>query len=303
MQRQVFVRSGTPRTPDFALGPPRSPRRGNARLGRSATPDICPTMVLHFAKWHGTGNDFILVDDRTGTFAASDELVQRLCDRHFGVGSDGLILIQAPRERGTRFHMEFFNPDASRSFCGNGSRCAFAFWSGLNGGVAEASFTAIDGLHMGEWREELVSVTLQDVKRLVHASDGPNVDFVHNGSPHEMVWVDDPATVAVPIEGPRRRHAPAHAPGGTNVNFVRARNGVVEMRTYERGVEAETLSCGTGVVAAALSALVRGQARVPVPVLTPGGALSVEAVLAGDGAVQLRLIGPVVEVFTGSIPI
>lgn len=260
-------------------------------------------MELRFAKWHGTGNDFILVDDRSGSFPASDELVRRLCDRHFGIGSDGLILIRAARESGTDFHMEFFNPDASRSFCGNGSRCAFAFWSGLNGGVPTASFSAVDGRHLGEWRDDLVAVTLLDVEGVRRGSDGSDVDFVHNGSPHELVWVDDPARVALMVDGPRRRYATAHAPGGTNVNFLRARNGVVEMRTYERGVEAETLSCGTGVVAAALSALVRGQAQAPVAVRTPGGTLSVEAQLEGEGAVELRLIGPAAEVFTGTITI
>lgn len=277
--------------------------RCNGRQGASVTTDICQTMELHFAKWHGTGNDFILIDDRNGSFPVSDEIVRRLCDRHFGVGSDGLILVQVPRQDGTRFHMEFFNPDASRSFCGNGSRCAFAFWSGLNDAAASATFTAIDGVHHGEWRKELVAITLQDVTEIIRCTDGSEVDFVQNGSPHELVWVDDPGSVAIMKDGPRRRNAPAHAPGGTNVNFLRARNGVVEMRTYERGVEAETMSCGTGVVAAALSALVRGQAQAPVAVRTPGGTLSVEALLNGDGASQLCLIGPVAEVFTGTITI
>jgi diaminopimelate epimerase len=260
-------------------------------------------MELRFAKWHGTGNDFILIDDRTGSFPASDELVQRLCDRHFGIGSDGLILIQAPREAGADFHMEFFNPDASKSFCGNGSRCAFAFWSGLCGNAASASFTAIDGVHQGEWRDGPVSVTLRDVAAVKRGSDGPDVDFIHNGSPHELVWVDDPAAVAIMTEGPQRRYASAHAPAGTNVNFMRVRNGGVEMRTYERGVEAETLSCGTGVVAAALSALGRGEVQAPVTVNTPGGELSVEARLHDGGASGIRLIGPVAHVFNGIVQI
>lgn len=260
-------------------------------------------MELRFAKWHGTGNNFILIDDRTGSFPVSDDLVQRLCDRHFGIGSDGLILIQAPREVGTDFHMEFFNPDASRSFCGNGSRCAFAFWSGLNGSAASASFSAIDGVHEGGWRDGLVAITLRDLATFMRGSDGPNVDFIHNGSPHELVWVDDPASIEIMVEGPKRRYAPAHTPGGTNVNFLRVRSGAVEMRTYERGVEAETLSCGTGVVAAALSALGRGEVQAPVAVRTPGGELSVEARLHNGGAANIRLIGPVVQVFNGTVQI
>ncbi len=260
-------------------------------------------MELRFAKWHGTGNDFILIDDREGMFPVTDELVRRLCDRHFGIGSDGLILIQGPRDPSSDFHMAFFNPDASRSFCGNGSRCAFAFWSGLIGARGPAAFTAIDGLHQGEWRDGLVAVTLRDVAMIKRGSDGESVDFIHNGSPHELVWVDDPASVAIMHEGPERRYAPAHAPGGANVNFLRVANGTVEMRTYERGVEAETLSCGTGVVAAALSALMRGSVRAPVRVSTPGGTLTVEARLDAEGAKDIRLIGPVSYVFNGAVSI
>lgn len=261
-------------------------------------------MVLHFAKWHGTGNDFILIDDRDRSFPAVEALVQRLCDRHFGIGSDGLILIRPASEPDTQFHMEFFNPDASRSFCGNGSRCAFAFWSGLTGGSTAARFSAIDGLHAGAWRDGLVAVTLRDVATIQRGKDGGRVDFVQNGSPHELVWVEDPAAVAIMVDGPQRRYAAEHAPGGVNVNFVRVQQGVVEMRTYERGVEAETLSCGTGVVAAALSALQRGLVQDPVAVRTPGGDLVVEAHLdAAGGASGIRLIGPVEHVFDGTIAI
>ena len=93
--------------------------------------DICACGILRFSKWQGTGNDFVLVDDRSGEFPSADlALVSQLCDRHFGIGSDGLILIQKPRQEGSDYHMEFFNPDGSQSFCGNGSRCAYAFWSG-----------------------------------------------------------------------------------------------------------------------------------------------------------------------------
>ncbi len=255
-------------------------------------------MELHFAKWHGTGNDFIVVHDHAGTFPADPEVIQRLCDRHFGIGSDGLILIQGPRASGSAFHMEFFNPDASRSFCGNGSRCAFAAWSRANGDAPSAVFSAIDGLHTGAWRNGSVAISLGDVDHVERTNDV--VDFIRNGSPHEVVWVDDPGGVKIMEEGPKRRYAQAHAPGGTNVNFVQVIDGTVHMRTYERGVEAETLSCGTGVVAAALSALHRGVAAVPVPVVAPGGRLSVEAERTNGGFSGLTLIGPVEHVFNGT---
>lgn len=259
-------------------------------------------MELQFAKWHGTGNDFVIVDDRSGTFPADPQLVKRLCDRHFGIGSDGLILLQAPREAGTQFHMEFFNPDASRSFCGNGSRCAFASWSRSNGNLPSAVFSAIDGLHQGEWHDGQVAIGLRDVS--IVETTAEDVDFIHTGSPHELVWVADPAAVRIMEEGPRRRYAPAHAPGGTNVNFLQVSDGAVYMRTYERGVEAETLSCGTGVVAAALSALQRGLVHTPVEVVAPGGRLQVEARSgASGGFTALRLIGPVQHVYSGSIRI
>jgi diaminopimelate epimerase len=258
-------------------------------------------MRIGFEKWHGTGNDFILIDDRAGSFPANDlDLVRRLCDRHFGIGSDGLILIQPPREEGTAFHMVFFNPDASRSFCGNGSRCAFAAWSGWNGNAHRARFTAIDGAHEGEWRDGLVAVTLQDVPSIWNEADH---DYIHNGSPHEVVRVLDVDAIDIMIDGPARAHHPRRGEGGTNVNYIRVQNGQVRMRTFERGVEAETLSCGTGVVAAALSALNRHEVQAPVPVRTRGGDLRVEAERVADGWGRIALIGPAVRVFTGEIAI
>lgn len=258
--------------------------------------------TLRFSKWHGTGNDFILVDDRDGRFPADDlDRVRRLCDRHFGIGSDGLILLQHPRMEGTDFHMEFFNPDGSRSFCGNGSRCAFACWSALNGGQVRAHFTAIDGAHTGGLVGGQVAVSLGRVSHVRRGIDGPDVDFIHNGSPHELVWVDDPAAIDLMHEGRRRRYDARHPDGGTNVNFLRVSDGRVRMRTYERGVEAETLSCGTGVVAAALSALDRGLVQAPVTVEAPGGILRVEAQRDGEGYDHIVLIGPAQQVFTGGI--
>ena len=140
--------------------------------------------ILPFSKWQGTGNDFILVDDRAGTLAADPvALARRLCDRHFGVGSDGLILLQQPRETGTDFHMDFLNPDGSRSFCGNGSRCAFAFRSTLLGDRSAARFTAIDGMHTAQWTNGEVEVSMRDVQAIERLDE--HVDFIHTGSPHK----------------------------------------------------------------------------------------------------------------------
>ena len=260
-------------------------------------------MEIRFEKWEGTGNDFIVVDDRKAGFPIDDRsLIARLCHRHFGIGSDGLVLLRSAGSGPVEFHMEFFNPDGSRSFCGNGSRCAFAFWSMLTGAKGPVRFTAIDGEHTGEWVGEEVAISVSGIRGVDQGTDGPDVDFAHTGSPHEVVWVDDVEAIDLATEGPERRYAVRHGSGGSNVNFVQAHHGGIRMRTYERGVEAETLSCGSGVVAAALSAVQRGAASAPVQVLTRGGLLRVEVGRSGgDGFDQIRLIGPVSRVYCGTI--
>lgn len=262
-------------------------------------------MELVFEKWHGTGNDFIVVDDRAGLFPAQDLTgIRRLCDRHFGIGSDGLILIRESRLIGTDFHMEFFNPDGSKSFCGNGSRCAFAFWSGLQGRPGKARFTAIDGAHEGGWQGTDVAVSLLPVEQVDRGIDGPDIDFIHTGSPHLLVWTPDVEAVDILADAPPRRRSALIWKDGCNINYLQPWGDGLSMRTYERGVEAETLSCGSGVVAAALSALYRGMVTSPVIVRTRGGMLRVEAEHTNredfDG---IRLIGPAVRVFQGTFSI
>lgn len=258
---------------------------------------------LQFAKWHGTGNDFILVDDHSGTFPDADEqLVQRLCHRHFGIGSDGLVLVRPSRVLETDFHMEFLNPDGSRSFCGNGSRCAFAFWCSLMPGRSSARFTAIDGVHEAWWVGDEVCISLLPAGPLRTETDGSDVDQVHTGSPHEVVWVPDVDAVDLTKDGPIRRYAARHGERGSNVNYVQVRHDGLRMRTYERGVEAETLSCGSGVVAAALSAMNRGAVPASVAVHTRGGDLRVNARRSADGTFeQVQLTGPVQLVFIGAL--
>lgn len=260
-------------------------------------------MELRFSKWHGTGNDFILVDDRAAQFPAKDlGLVKRLCDRHFGIGSDGLILVQAPRSSDTDFHMEFFNPDESQSFCGNGSRCAFAFWRTLVGDRDHARFSAIDGLHEASLDPMGVRVSLAQPKYVERIAD--DIDFIHTGSPHLIVWVDDPQAIDIVPEAHRSRYNERFTKEGVNVNFLRWKTGRIEMRTYERGVEAETLSCGTGVTAAAIDALHRGHASgTSVPVHTRGGDLRVDVAMDNGRVSKVELIGPAQFVFSGSYSI
>lgn len=258
--------------------------------------------ALQFSKWHGTGNDFILVDDREAVLPKdASALARQLCDRHFGIGSDGLILLRAPQHEGTDFHTEFLNPDGSRSFCGNGSRCAFAFRSKLLGDRKSATFTAIDGIHEGRWTGDEVEISMRDVSGLERLGD--HRDLLNTGSPHLVIWVDDPATVDIIPVAHQHRYSARFAKEGVNVNFVRWQEGRLEMRTYERGVEAETLSCGTGVTAAALSAMARGHAAGSCAVRTPGGVLNVSANQGNGTFTEIMLRGPVQEVYGGSIAI
>lgn len=265
---------------------------------------VPPHMNIPFSKWQGTGNDFIVIDDRSGAFASMDmDLVKRLCDRHFGIGSDGLVRVQAPRTSNTRFHMEFHNPDGSQSFCGNGARCAFAFWLSLQHSDLvvgdEVSFTAFDGEHRGmALSKGEVAIAMRPPHGYDRLSDA--MDHWHTGSPHVVRWVEDPAVVDVVAEGRAVRNGARFAAAGVNVNFAAMHDGVVVMRTYERGVEDETLSCGTGVTAAAWSARSRGLViGDQVPVRTPGGSLRVDMRTA-DTTGEVWLCGPAVEVFTGN---
>jgi diaminopimelate epimerase len=159
-------------------------------------------------------------------------------------------------------------------------------------------------MHDGQLVEGAVSISLPDMPAVRTAIDGPDVDHLDTGSPHELVWVDDVDAVEILQEAPPRRHALRHAPGGSNVNFLSVQEDVLFMRTYERGVEAETLSCGSGVVAAALAALQHGRVKAPVTVMTRGGRLAVEArALPAGGFEAVHLIGAAKEVFTGSITV
>ncbi len=230
-------------------------------------------MEMCFHKYHGTGNDFILVDDRGGLFPAgpgeAQPLIARLCARRTGIGADGLILIRkggvsAPD---TAFRMIYYNADGLEgSFCGNGSRCALAFAHelGITGGD-DILFEASDGLH----RASILShSTAGDYRVRVQLRDSPvpeqleeDTYLADTGSPHLVLFHDDVKSVDVPVLGRRIRQAERWKPGGVNVNFVEVLDAsLLYIRTYERGVEAETLSCGTGAAAAALAAWLRAGA-------------------------------------------
>ncbi len=257
-------------------------------------------MKIEFEKYQGTGNDFILIDNRSKLVQSpSNEWISRLCKRSFGIGSDGLMLIDVHPK--ADFHMEFFNPDGSRSLCGNGSRCAVAFARKLGLASSGGTFVTTDGAH----RYEILDSG--EVKVSIHPCTAPisriGHQFLHTGSPHLVVEVEHVDAVDVLNEGGRlRRHAEFAEEQGSNVNFVSPMGeNAYAVRTYERGVEHETLSCGTGVTAVALSMAARYGASSPVLLHTHGGLLRVHYEVAGEGYDNIWLQGPAAHVFSGLI--
>jgi diaminopimelate epimerase len=260
-------------------------------------------MRLSFWKYQGTGNDFILFDDREGGIALSRGQIARLCDRHFGIGADGLMLLQAPRQAGSDFHMVYFNADGGlSSFCGNGGRCIAAFARSLGLGQGpRLRFEAADGMHEAEVEGESIRLKMNPIRGF--RSIGPDSAWLDSGSPHLLRFVQGVEGWPVVEEGRRLRHDPAfEAIGGTNVNFVEELSPArLLVRTYERGVEDETLSCGTGVTASAWAWRERsGRPDARVSVLTRGGELAVAFVPIGERE-EIWLEGPALPVFEGSM--
>lgn len=257
-------------------------------------------MELTFYKYQGTGNDFVMIDDRNESLDLKNlDFVKKLCDRKFGIGADGLIAIRNHPD--FDFEMIYFNADGSQSMCGNGARCAVAFSSFLGIVKGKTRFLAIDGPHEAVLNGDQVELLMGDVKEITAKSED---FFVNTGSPHHIRFVKKASEHPVFNEGRAIRNDPSYTPGGTNVNFVESiAKDEVFVRTYERGVEDETLSCGTGVTAAAL---VYGsqQQQSHIKINTLGGKLSVKFQSNPDGTFsKIWLIGPAEQVFSGKITI
>ncbi|NND94260.1 MAG: diaminopimelate epimerase [Flavobacteriales bacterium] len=259
-----------------------------------------PTVNLFFFKYQGAGNDFILIDDRLDIFPDSSSLIKQLCDRRFGIGSDGVMLIKKSDQADIK--LDFINPDGSRSFCGNGSRCGLRFAKILGEIEETCSFEAIDGVHQGEIKNDVVRISMMDVDTV---SEHPSGYLLHTGSPHLIIEVENLDEIDVKTEGARIRFGEEFKEHGINVNFVTYgsdRN--LRIRTYERGVEDETLSCGTGVTAAALSMAIRnGFDSGPIKVKSRGGDLEVDFSYVDQGFQSVWLQGPAKKVFSGEIVI
>ncbi len=261
-------------------------------------------MRIHFSKYHGTGNDFIIIDNRSFFFdKANHEFIAHLCHRRFGIGADGVLLLEPDDE--TDFRMIYFNADGRPgTMCGNGARCMVAFAHRLLNTGNRVVFAASDGKHEAEVvsfddkrSDYLVKLKMNDVDAIESFNNG----FVLNtGSPHFVTAEFDPYKIDVVAEGRRIRNSERFVQEGINVNFIKVEDGMVQLRTYERGVEDETWSCGTGSVAAAVAALYAGLTdHLPVQIMAKGGSLKVFAVKDGKSFKNIYLKGAAKLVYEG----
>lgn len=263
--------------------------------------------VVKFYKYHGAGNDFIVLDNRKKIFPIKNyKLVEELCNRRFGIGADGLLLLNSSKEYD--FDMGYYNADGKPgSMCGNGARCIvlFAYKSGII--KKQFVFTAPDGLH----EATLIKQNLKTNTAIVKIKMGDLMEiknlgkdlFLDTGSPHYIRFVNDASEVDVFVEGKKIRYSKPFSDKGTNVNFVAVKNNILFIRTYERGVENETLACGTGVTAAAIAAVASGKTKqaTKIKVEALGGTLFVYFKQNQGVFNEVYLEGEAQEVFEGSI--
>ena len=258
-------------------------------------------MYNSFYKYQGTGNDFIMVDNRLHLFPKNNtKFIEKLCDRRFGIGADGLILLEPDKD--SDFRMVYYNSDGNESsMCGNGGRCIVAFAKQLGLISHQTLFIATDGLHQATIDENgLVSLQMKEVDQIKME---PEFVFLNTGSPHHVELVEDLAHYKVKEEGSKIRYSNLYGNAGSNVNFVSQLNAnTFAVRTYERGVEDETLSCGTGVTAVAIAMHFMGKTNAnQITLLTEGGQLQVKFQNSGSSYHDIFLIGPATFVFQGKI--
>ena len=252
---------------------------------------------MEFYKYQGTGNDFVMVDNRTLTFNKDTEYIEQLCNRRFGIGADGLILLE--NDDSTDFKMVYYNSDGREStMCGNGGRCLVAFAHFLKVFDSKCTFNAIDGLHEAEINDGIVKLKMIDVDIIQNDGDDK---VLNTGSPHYVKMVNDIENFDVYKNGYAIRNSENYIKEGINVNFVEQLNDdTLFVRTYERGVEDETLSCGTGVTASALS-FIQNKELDPVNIKVLGGQLKVYAEKKDGHFTNVWLEGPAKQVFKGEL--
>ncbi len=267
-------------------------------------------MGTPFWKMHGAGNDFILVDDRHGAFPEHDnDAIAAICSRRTGIGCEGLILIQSSDS--ADFRMRFFNPDGNEvDMCGNGARCVARLAHDIGAAAATMTIATRAGTLAAAVRGEAIQITMPPPSdcRAAQALELPSgetvqYDFLNTGVPHVVVFTDEVARYSVVDVGNAIRHHAAFSPDGTNANFVEIRGDhEICVRTYERGVEDETLACGTGIMAAAVAAVRYHGLQSPIVAQAKSGdRLTVAFEITGDSVEKLTLTGPAVYVFSGEV--
>lgn len=259
-------------------------------------------MHQEFYKYQGTGNDFVIIDDRENLFdRTNDELINKLCDRRFGIGGDGLMLLGS--KPGYDFEMVYFNADGHPgSMCGNGGRALVQFAQDLGVIKDKCHFIASDGKHEAFFKDGLVNLHMKDVSEV---EKQPENYFLDTGSPHYVGFVKESLThFDILGNGKQVRHSDRFSPSGTNVNFVEILGSKkIRVRTFERGVEDETLSCGTGVTACAIATYLKEGMESPIKIKVEGGELAVSFTETETGFKDIYLIGPAIRVFKGQIEI
>ena len=267
--------------------------------------------MLRFTKMNGAGNDFILFDNRTGDIDLDRNKIAQLCDRHRGIGADGILLLEKPTNHAD-FRMRYFNADGGEAeMCGNGARCFARFANKVIGQKAKISFETPAGVISAELKDDLVTLRMTEPTDLrlnldlPMAAENKTVHFINSGVPHVVIAVAEIDDAEVRREGAAIRHHKMFSPNGTNVNFIEKRGAnKIAIRTYERGVEDETLACGTGIVASALIFAASEKSSSPIKVLARGGdELQVGFDKVEGGFRNVTLTGPAEFVFEGTIEI
>lgn len=254
---------------------------------------------IQFYKYQGTGNDFIIIDNRNLDFKNDTKLVKKLCDRKFGIGADGLICLENSKKND--FKMVYYNADGYKSsMCGNGGRCIVAFAKHLGLIDKQCVFKAVDGLHEAKINAENdIELKMTDIYEINNFENDITLD---TGSPHYVKFVKDNKDIDVFKKGAEIRYSKTFKANGINVNFAHLKHDKLHIRTYERGVEDETLSCGTGVTAVAIAAAYQDLISTDVvKIKTPGGDLKVRFKKTPSGYQNIWLIGPAEMVFKGEI--
>lgn len=256
--------------------------------------------MLKFAKYQGTGNDFIMIDNRNGDWNDLPiSAIQKLCDRKFGIGADGLIKINS--HESLDFEVDYYNSDGSKSFCGNGARCSVQFAHSLGITSEHVTFLAIDGVHQAWKKNDLIELEMLDVDHFLMDSDSY---VIHTGSPHFVSFINEIDSFDILSYGQEIRYNETYEAMGINVNAIEKKGAHrFAIRTYERGVEAETLSCGTGVTASAIAFALNNDlsGELTLTAETQGGICKVELKRRGNHFTEVKLIGPATFIFNGEI--